>query len=188
VEDDQSCDEEDEACGNDRAETNPDLETGKFQSYLPVVFNVLHDIFATEIDCDVHLEVLDYQVPVEARLVSLADAIADPRAVMIERRHAEINLLAVLCSEWDLKMADGAVLALNEDLDVFVFFTEFLIDLVFSSFYDCVHLVLRRFVLVSNLNVIDFDDFTLWLTLYSNTSLVSEIHRCFTLGVAVERG
>ena len=67
---------------------------------------------------DENLKGLDEEVEVEDAVVSLADAVADPGAVVVVGGHAVVALFAVLAPERLFDVADCAVLHLYEEHDI----------------------------------------------------------------------
>ena len=62
------------------------------------------------------------------------------------------GMLAVLGSQWHLKVADSAILAFDKDCNVFVFISKFFVDFILSCLDDRVHLGLLRLVFGHGLN------------------------------------
>lgn len=81
-----------------------------------MLLHIFHQILHAQANRSHHLHELYEKVTKVPGLVSLTDAVSDPRTVMIESGHAEIARLTVLRPNGLLYLARIAVLLLNEKL------------------------------------------------------------------------
>lgn len=66
------------------------------------------------------LQELALQEPEEVEAIALTNAVANPRAVVVVRRHAMITRFTVFATQWLLNVADGAIFILNEKHHILV--------------------------------------------------------------------
>ena len=138
MEHNESKDKDREAYNHETGYPNIDLKEGHCSKLELMLLNVENQVLDSKGHCRQHLNQLEPQVVVEASLVSLTNAVANPWAVMVMSSHTLITQFAVLCAKRLLKVADCTVLILNEEDDLIITIWRLLLFII-----EIGHIVIR---------------------------------------------
>lgn len=112
-----------------------------------MLLNILDQVLDTQTDGRDHLDELNAEVVIEARLVALTNTVAYPGTVMVVCCDACITALTVLRPQRLLQVAYRAILTLNKHFYFFIFVRSFgsgsghdLILIILTSLIDSIHL------------------------------------------------
>ena len=114
-------DEPREAKCEKAGEADVNFQNCKLAKLAPMLLNILDQVLDAQTDGRDHLDELNAEVVIEARLVALANAVAYPGTVMVVCCDACITALTVLCPQRLLQVAYRAILTLNKHFYFFIF-------------------------------------------------------------------
>ena len=141
----ESQDEPREAKRKKAGKTDVNFQYCKLAELAPMLLNIFNQVLNTEADGRDHLDELNPEVVIEARLVALTNAVAYPGTVMVMCCDACITALTMLCPQRLLQVAYRAILTLNKHFYFFIFVRSFgsgrdLILIILTSLINSIHL------------------------------------------------